>query len=378
MKQSFIFCLLLLLTSSIACASSIELILRPVSPISFGTKDFWNFTVVNNNSQAIDVTFETNVDYISGKQAIKATSNTFKLNVGVSTINNSDVFSSNVNYYSQLLKEADEIANTLLPGKYKYCVTVYSSNHTVLAKECIDVELTMLNPPVLVSLGNEAEIDYLYPIFNWSPPTPVFPNVVYDFKLVEIRDGQTKFDAILRNPIAYGEKGVQVTFLQFPTNAKALEKGKSYAWQVQARTPEVYKENTLNNNSLGISEVFLFKIKDKDNVGDTLRYNELRTKLEGQVVSLAGDKLYFITKGAYTYNKELEYSVFDENNEKVEVKVNRIIESKQSEEKSGSESAYGENKYVLDISNINLRRGYYTLEVRDEKGYSQYLKFKVE
>lgn len=378
MKQSFIFCLLLLLTSSIAFASSIELILRPVSPISFGTKDFWNLTVVNNNAQAIDVTFETNVDYISGKHAIKATSNTITLNVGVSTISSSDVFSTNVNYYSQLLKEADEAANTFLPGKYKYCVTVYGSNHTVLAKECIDVELTILNPPVLISLGNEAEVDYLYPAFNWSPPTPVFPNVVYDFKLVEIREGQTKYDAILRNPIAYGEKGIQVTFLQYPTNAKALEKGKSYAWQVQARTPEVYKENTLNNNSLGISEVFLFKIKDKDKVGDTLRYNELRTKLEGQVVSLVDDKLFFITKGEYTYNKALEYSVFNENNEKVEVKVNRIIESKQSEEKSGSESVYGENKYVLDISNINLRRGYYTLEVRDDKGYSQYLKFKVE
>ena len=71
------------------------------------------------------------------------------------------------------------------------------------------------------------------PVLTWTRPLPVPSGPVsYSFRLVEVKRGQTKEQAMQTNPAWFEQAGVMATRLSYPEGAKALEDGRTYAWQV--------------------------------------------------------------------------------------------------------------------------------------------------
>lgn len=126
--------------------------------------------------------------------------------------------------------------NNLPPGDYIVCVRVYDAETSAeLAHECVTHSVFMPTAPEPVYPPHEAIISEPYPVFNWLPPAPP-PQLdfFYTFKLVEVYDGQSPYEAIQSNPAFYIDHEVYSNAFPYPAYGAALENGGSYAWQVQA------------------------------------------------------------------------------------------------------------------------------------------------
>jgi hypothetical protein len=168
-----------------------------------------------------------------------------------------------VNNYQQLepleviqtVPEYEDFArrtNTLPPGSYEVCVAIYNSaTSQQLDEDCYRLHVASVNPPYLISPQNKSVVHSDQPFFTWSPatPAPQSGSYAYTLLIVEMHNGQSPVAAIQSNPAWLQRQNLYTPVFQYPVAARALEKGKRYAWQVVA-----YE----NGNEVGASETWSF------------------------------------------------------------------------------------------------------------------------
>ena len=136
-------------------------------------------------------------------------------------------------------------------GLYTGCVTVFSGQQE-LKTLCIEVTAENFSPPMLVFPFDGQELSQVNPTLSWIPPVPNAPgDIQYSVKLVEVVQGQTPQEALLKNPARFFEDEIETTTLPYPPSALPLEIDKVYAWQVIA---------FVGLTKIGITEIWHFKI----------------------------------------------------------------------------------------------------------------------
>jgi hypothetical protein len=111
-------------------------------------------------------------------------------------------------------------------------------------------------PPQLIAPADNGDISLPYPTFQWTPVIAFGKPVVnYNIRIVEILSGQTRKQASDANTPIFEQEAASLTMAMYPPSAFPLEKGKSYAWRVQALDPSTHQP--LGANS-GCSEIGMF------------------------------------------------------------------------------------------------------------------------
>ncbi len=222
-----------------------------IPPTGLIKKDqLWNIVLVNNNDIPYDVQIQVSVqDIKTGEKVLTGASRLFTIGKGARQLQINDVNPVQYNY-GNAAALTDRSNNGLLPiGSYQVCYTlIEQSNKSSLpsTEECIPVEIEPLSPPLLNAPANKDTVTTTAPMFQWIPPAPLtmFSDLNYDFILAEVIKGQSINEAIQKNTPIYYQNTIKTMFLAYPSSAKSLEEGKTYAWQVIAKNGNNYAEKT--------------------------------------------------------------------------------------------------------------------------------------
>ena len=225
------------------------------SPNQWNVADMWNLILTNTSSESIKVYLHGTVEAQRDGKIFDGKSAVFELPANYSgRIDPRQLEPANVGYANSEYEEIVLRTGTMPEGVYSICITVYDAkSEQELASDCVDQPITSISPPELLNPVDEAELTEPFPVFTWSPPTPLMGNysVSYRLRIVELLDGQIPLEAMEANPAWFTEKNIPFTSFQLPISARPFEPGKSFAWQVAAF-------NEKQQYEIGKSEVWGF------------------------------------------------------------------------------------------------------------------------
>lgn len=122
-------------------------------------------------------------------------------------------------------------------GIYVICIEVFHGiSGEMLSRDCIDHEVFHPSMPQLLMPADAAAITEEYPLFNWIPPMPVPAGqiITYRLRMVEVHGWQSPLEAMEANPAWFTGENIMGNIFAYPADARPLEPGRLYAWQVQA------------------------------------------------------------------------------------------------------------------------------------------------
>jgi len=221
---------------------------------------FANLTLNNRSGESVQVTLTLSITrkitYRFGRHQsiLTGKSQPITLRPGLNTIYSPELIDwGDVKYDTRI--ESNIVRTGRLPeGTYTICVGVIVGKKTV-GPECRDFSILYPNPPSLVFPADGDSISTPYPNFQWTPViVPPDYQLTYHLKICELLPHQYPSTAIRSNYPIYQDSLQFQTFLSYPLNAPALEEGKSYVWQVQAKDQYGYP---VSSNG-GRSEIWTF------------------------------------------------------------------------------------------------------------------------
>lgn len=220
----------------------------------------WNMALINSGASTLEVTISLSlVDNTTNQPVLTAMTRPVLLTRGVRQLKPMDISPVSYSYLSPAFARLGT-GNGLLPvGNYRACYTFYTfygERHieSVLAEECIPLEVQPLSPPQLSMPADTAVVETSYPQFSWLPPVPVtlFSDLKYDLLVTEVQAGQTPQSAIQENLPVYSGLNLAQAFHSYAASYKRLDTGRVYAWRVIAKNGQSFAAQ---------SEVWTFRVR---------------------------------------------------------------------------------------------------------------------
>jgi hypothetical protein len=212
----------------------------------------WNMVITNNSNDMAVLKLQVDVqDVLLGQSVMNAGSGKIIMGKGMKLITIKDVQPIMYTFI------ATEYAGNYLPcGSYTihyHLVQETIKGDVPVADEVVRLNVSPLSPPLLTTPADKADIETTYPQFTWMPPAPVqmFNPLLYEITVVTVEEGQRAKEAIEFNKPVYFNSNIQNSAEKMPTAFEQLQKGKTYAWQVIARS---------GANCIAVSEVWEFRI----------------------------------------------------------------------------------------------------------------------
>jgi hypothetical protein len=210
-------------------------------------------------------------------------------------------------------------------------------------------------------------IDTKYPLFSWFYMSPNFGNnrSYYRIIIVELKKEQSAEAGIVVNSPLVKMDHLNGTQLIYPYDAKELEYGHRYGWQIQR-----IQDNVIADKSEAWEFTLFLPI-----VPQQYKYATLNTKGDGVVYLAEEGKVYFKMDYKY-FSNELEYYIYNENREIVNVD---IIEDRNTDEKVSAAKIIkknGGNFYEIDLGK-GAKPGNYKLIVLDARKNEYSLNFQI-
>ena len=358
------------------------LAMQPMNQFSFD--DLWNLTISINQVNEYEYFYLT-MELSENQRGTVLTSKTnqFHLNSGANLINRNNcalLKPMEINYVSMTeYKSETERGGKFPAGKYHVSFKLYGlkiipetgKKLLLLAENEYNTETDFLFPLMLVYVYDKDSISEKNPTFTWTPPFPLpdGEKLSYQIKIVEILPGQSPYSAITSNGAIILEKGISNSFYPYPVGARDFEIGHSYCWQVIA----MEKDNTVCS-----SEVWSFvfdkkKEQEKKKKKEQCQsYPELRKTIDGKYYFAYEDTLKFVYNETYFKPTDavLTFKIYDSKN-------SVVVNSEKIREKLPVKK--GTNYYALNTGKggIKLNKGYYILEIINDKKERFYLRFYV-
>jgi len=263
--------------------------------------------------------------------------------------------------------QAEYVRNThILPsGNFKYCVSVVALPEGEGDDLCEDIVSDISSFLTLVYPNDMDTLETVNPVLTWSHSEPfniLSPGDHFKIVVVELNNDQSAEAGIQVNLPVYFKDFVAAHQVPYPYDAKNLQEGRRYGWQVQKIS---------NGTIIDKTEAWEFTIRKNILTPDN-KYTTLKKKADGTVYYAANEKIFFRFTEDHPggdlrlkiLNSKLEEITPEAKNDKTEHSITA---------KSG-----GANYYEIDLSSMNLKKGFYELQVFDAKNEKYILKFKVD
>lgn len=253
----------------------------------------------------------------------------------------------------------------LSSGGFNYCVRIIPLTIIETGDEnCQSINVSEDYQLFLINPIDEDVIESSTPILMWMHTEPfnlLGEGEFFRMILVEVKTGQEPDEAILSNVPIFVKSYVAKHQVQYPLDADKLEKGKTYAWHVQ---------KIANGAILSSSEVWSFSLEKLKATKHS--YVIVKKKLDGTVHKVFDKKIYFRFDERYKTSASLVCAVYNGKRELIEPTL------KNEHTSQVAIPSAGYNGYELDLKQYRLKKGFYTLEVSNEKKEKFLLKFYVD
>lgn len=336
--------------------SSAQILITPQVP-SQGVllrNQLWNLVVINNSGSTQEIQLQLTItDAVSGQTFISAATRSVVLAKGATLLKEKDLAPIRYNFLGNVGSAAGSSADFLPVGDYTVCYMI-TENHSKgfefpASEACVNITVEPMTPPQLVSPADTSVLDSQYPYFNWIPPAPLsmFNNLSYEILIVEVRKGQSPYEAVERNSPWFIQRYLNTPYLLYPASYKALEPGRDYAWQVIAKNENSYAQKT---------EVWSFTMK-QDAITPTVphgTYVKLRKGFDANSYPTDGD--LFVEYNNESGDTLVNVSIYMLNDNQRQTIETKKIKLKQGQNfihlKLGSSHRYQHNQeYILDLKN---------------------------
>jgi hypothetical protein len=290
----------------------------------------------------------------------------FQLQKGLNSGLSGDRKSANVEYAGGQQATYLKTTHNLPSGRYKICSSVIAVQVSEKLDDfCDELEADFNQYLYLVNPFDNDTIDTKTPLLSWAhsePFTILNQGEFYRMVVSEIQKDQSQEEAITVNSPVMVKNYLKEHQVQYPYDAKELKEGKSYAWQVQKIGDGVVINKTETWK-------FNMRIRPETNV---LKYVALRKQLDGGFYQANDGKVYFKFSEDYNNNGQLKFTLTNSKLKPVAVEIINDVKPAEKNNITVKLKQLGDNRFDLDLN--SLKSDFYTLEVKNEKKESFYLK----
>jgi hypothetical protein len=196
-------------------------------PGRYGVEDLWKARVTSDT--VCDAWFEGFIYERTRGQVFHATTKPFRLSLGTKIYQYRDVRVDKTQTASGY--EAFVTRSGHLPaGNYRFKLKLQPFD----VEDSFEFEVKPIGPPRLISPPEGAKLGGPYPDFVWTAPVGYSGRATYKLRIVEVRPGQTKEEALRANRPWFEKAGINSTRLRYPMRARKFDDDKEYAWEVVA------------------------------------------------------------------------------------------------------------------------------------------------
>ena len=264
--------------------------------------------------------------------------------------------------------QADYIRTThsLPGGTFRVCVSVLSLQTGEPTDEfCDELESDFNQYLYLVNPLDKDTIETTAPLLLWNHSEPfsaLAPGEYYRMIVTEIREQQSAEEAISVNSPLMVKNYLTTHSLQYPYDAQELKEGMRCAWVVQKISNGVVTNTT---------EAWQFVIRQKPDEKN-IKYVALSQELNASFYTAVYGRIYFKFVEEYYSKAGMSATIVSEKGKNIPVTV---LKDAGGQAGSSTIKVNGDNRFVLNLDEQNIRPGFYRLEIRNEKKELFYLKF---
>lgn len=247
-------------------------------------------------------------------------------------------------------------------GNYELCIKLHGSILETQIQECQSFESEVDLLLSLVYPNDGDTIETTLPLLTWIH-TGDFSLRSQDFRisLTEVFSSQQPAAAIRENPQQFTKSQLSTHTVPYPANAKSLEPGKHYAWQI-----ELWQEN----RPVQFSEVWHFFIDEKK-PEPVMKYVKLRKGMNAGLYRIVDERVYFSFDEAYLCAACLpQISITDMHG--------KVQNSEPAIDGKIALAIVNYNQFSLDTGPYNLSAGSYTMSILNSKNDKYELTIYVE
>jgi hypothetical protein len=331
-----------------------------------------DINIMNASGSEINVIVESKLYNGNNEVLLHVKTNVVKLKAGLNAVLSANPGIALTEYSASKHAQYIKTSKTLPSGKFKFCciVTTIDASEPLQDEYCDELESDNNNFLYLVSVPDKDEIETSFPVLIWNHSEPfnlLAANEFYRLVLVELNKDQSPDAAVTVNSPFYLKNFLTTHSIQYPVDARKLEPGKQYAWQVQKMG---------NGAIIDKTEAWQFSVK-KEEKNLPNKYAVAKRVVDGGFYEVTDDKIYFKYDELYTGNKML-CKIKNDKNEYVDVKVkNENLKNSGTSGETGSLKSKGQNYFEFDLQEYHLKKGFYMLEIINEKQEVSYLKFLI-
>lgn len=310
------------------------------------------------------VIIESKLFNAGGEMLMSSRSAAFALHPGLNIATDRSV--ANVEYGSGNQSTYIKTSHILPGGRFKICVNIISAtNSEVIEDYCDEVESDLTQFLYLVNPPDKDVIPNPNPVLVWTHSEPfsiLGQGEYFRMIVVELSNAQSPEEGIVSNTPLFIRNYLTSHELLYPADAKILQVGHRYGWQVQKMSNDIV---------INKSEAWEFTLAANKTVTEN-QYAVLQKTLDAGYYTAINNSVFFRFNEEYSAGT-VSCIIYDSKRQPVKPKV----------ESEGISKAYnvkqnGQNRYEINLDKLNMSSGYYTLQVKTEKGETFMLKFLVD
>lgn len=300
--------LLLFLLVSVKLPSIAQFTVEFITPgdFQFTNPQLWSM-ILYSNYQHSSIHYIAEVNLTNSENVLVASSHTkpFLLGGTKNMMSSAEALQSITSYYSNDVSQSFMRTGILLPGKYRWCFRLNSTDEPVtVINECTTIEISSMVTINLVQPPDDEQIYTTSPLLIWN--TLPVGNYIYKLRLAEMGVKQSSSKALRINKNYLEGIKTNSTSINYPARAPLLKAGSTYAWQVICFD---------GDKELAQSEVWKFSVQQnghREMPSDPVSYRKITMEINR-------NPYFFTTEIKFVYDnwlneEELSYNVMDLSN----------------------------------------------------------------
>lgn len=360
---------------SIPAFSQITILNATVTEFNVTPSSLCRVNIMNAYQQELDAFMEAKIFNSNNDLLLSVKTNPFHLKRGINAGASLNISIQSTNYSMSPQAEYVKTHQSLPSGNYKYCCVLTPLGNIEPGDEyCTDVLSEINSFLILVSPADKDTIETPRPVLMWNHSEPfnvLSPGEYFRMVVAELSSDQTPEAGVKANTPVFQKTYLTAHSVQYPFDLQELKKGKRYGWEVQKIS---------NGNIIAQTEAWEFVIQP-EKVITYNKYAVLKKTLDGGFYTAENNKLFFRFEEEYNSSSPaLHCVIYDWQRKPIEPKAKNEVK-KETSSSSGNAiinvKVTGLNRFELNLDDLDIKKGYYTLEVKNEKGELFILKFYV-
>ncbi len=312
----------------------------------------------------ITVVIEGSITTTSGAAVLDWKSRAFQLATGTRVVRSAELSWDRYEFGTDALGREAALRQRLPAGRYRFCLRVRAGSEGD-DEWCDAVEMERFVLLDHVHPFDRDTVEERRPALTWTAAGDVQESADTHFRLslFRMRPGQNAAQAVGSETPVFVLRDALPRFVPYPPAAPDLVPGAWYAWQV-----ELVERDRVIERAEPWSFVVRKRVEPIPN-----KYVRLDAEKGGSIYEVVDGKIHFRYDEPYA-STGLDCTILSAERKLIEPEVSG--DAVEGSTVPGVRSV-GVNLYELDLQPYGLRKGYYELVVKNEKGRSARLKFHV-